>query len=76
MVKSGKARMGVIGLGMGKYHLLNYQKYERAEVVAICDMNETILKSVAKECHVSRTFTDIDEMLNSPLSLDVYLGMT
>ena len=58
-----KARIGIIGLGMGKYHLVNYQKYERAEVVAICDMNKTLLKNVAKEFNISQTFIDIDKML-------------
>jgi len=70
MTGKGKARMGVIGLGMGKNHVKNYQKYERCKVVALCDSNRALLKSVAQECNVSRAYTSIDKMLNAPLNLD------
>jgi len=65
-----KARIGVIGLGIGKHHLRNYAAYERSEVVAVCDINETLLKKVAKEYNVPYAYTSIDEMLDAPLELD------
>ena len=65
-----KARMGVIGLGMGKYHIRNYQKYERSHVVAVCDIDKTLLKDVAEEYNIPSTYTDIDQMLDASLDLD------
>jgi len=67
---SRKARVAVIGLGMGKYHVRNYQKYERSHVVAICDLDRTLLKDVAEEYNVPKMYTDIDEMLDASLDLD------
>lgn len=70
MAGKRKARIGVIGLGIGKHHLRNYAAYERSEVVAVCDINETLLKKVAKEYNVPYAYTSIDEMLDAPLELD------
>jgi len=70
MEKTKKARIGIIGLGMGKYHLRNYQAYERCEVVAICDNNESLLRSISKEFNVPHVYSSIDEMLDAPLNLD------
>jgi predicted dehydrogenase len=65
-----KARVGVIGLGMGKHHVRNYQRYERSRVVAICDINRSLLEDVAEECSIPNAYTDVDEMLDAPLDLD------
>jgi predicted dehydrogenase len=70
MGRNKMARMGVIGLGMGKYHLQGYQAYERSKVVAVCDLNEVLLRKVAEENNVPNTFTNIDEMLDASLNLD------
>jgi predicted dehydrogenase len=70
MEKTKKARIGIIGLGMGKYHLRNYQAYERCEVVAMCDNNEALLRSISKEFNVPHVYSSIDEMLDAPLNLD------
>ena len=70
MEKTKKARIGIIGLGMGKYHLRNYQAYERCEVVAICDNNESLLRSISKEFNVPHVYSSIDEMLDAPLNLN------
>jgi len=67
---NGKARMGVIGLGIGRNHLKSYQEYSRSEVVAICDKNKDLLSRLSKEYNVPNTFTDIDEMLDASLDLD------
>ena len=69
-MESKKARMGVIGLGMGKYHVRNYQRYERSHVVALCDKNKALLKDVAEEFSIPNVYTDIDEMLDAHLDLD------
>ncbi len=59
---SGKLRMGVIGLGMGKNHALGYQSHPKAELVALCDGNPDLLASVASELGVKKTYTDAATM--------------
>ena len=59
-----KVRIGVIGVGIiGKVHLNNYAKIDGAEVVAICDVNESELQKVAAEHHIADTYTDALEMI-------------
>ena len=36
-------RVGVIGLGMGRHHIRGYRTHPKAEVVAICDLDEARL---------------------------------
>ncbi len=39
-----KVKVGVIGCGsIGVYHIENYQKSGKAEVVAVCDIDENAL---------------------------------
>ena len=35
----GKLRAGVIGTGMGRYHMEAYAAHPDAELVAVCDLN-------------------------------------
>ena len=44
-----KIRAGVIGAGIGKYHIEGYQAHGGAEVVALCDVNEKALAEVADD---------------------------
>ncbi|MBN1671666.1 MAG: Gfo/Idh/MocA family oxidoreductase [Kiritimatiellae bacterium] len=57
-----RLRMGVVGLGMGTGHVRGYQAHPRAEVAAICDVDEKRLQAAAKEYGVSATYTDAGEM--------------
>ena len=59
---SRKLRMGVVGLGMGQAHIKGYQDDGRAEVAALCDVNEQRLQGAAKTFGVGQTFTDAAEM--------------
>ena len=59
---AGKLRMGVVGLRMGKNHAKAYQTHPGAELVAVCDMNEALLRSVATELKVPQTYTNAQEM--------------
>ena len=63
MSKQGKLKVGVIGLGMGRFHLNNYAQSENAEPVAICDLNEDLLAERQKEFDVPHTFTSVEKML-------------
>jgi predicted dehydrogenase len=59
-----KIRIGIIGVGIiGKVHLDNYAKIEGAEVVAISDLNESLLQQVAEQYNIPDTYTDFREML-------------
>jgi predicted dehydrogenase len=55
-----KVRVGVIGVGMGSGHAAAYQKDARAELVALCDVNEARLRATAERLGVpdDRLYTD------------------
>jgi len=59
-----KVRVGVIGVGMGSGHAAAYQKDGRAELVALCDVNEARLRAAAERLGVSaeRRYTDPYDM--------------
>lgn len=62
-MKKTKVRAAVIGLGWaGREHLKGYQACRQAEVAAICDWDEPLLKQVAGDFGVKRTYTDYKEM--------------
>lgn len=56
-------KVAVIGAGgMLQYHAGGFQD-GGAELVAICDMNETAANAAAKEWNISNVFTDVEKML-------------
>jgi predicted dehydrogenase len=59
-----KLRLGVIGVGMGSGHVSGYQKDGRAEVAAVCDVNEERLLAAAERLGVprDRLYTEAAEM--------------
>ncbi|MEW6754912.1 MAG: Gfo/Idh/MocA family oxidoreductase [Candidatus Latescibacterota bacterium] len=59
---SGKLRVGVVGLGMGRVHARGYASHPQAELVALCDVDEARLKEVAAELNVKKTYTDASRM--------------
>jgi predicted dehydrogenase len=58
-----KLRVGVIGLGMGRFHIANYQTHPDAEVVAIADTDEKRLAEVGDKYGVPGRYTVAEEML-------------
>ena len=62
-----KIKAGVIGAGIGKYHIEGYQAHEDAEVVALCDLNEDTLASVGQEYCIEHLYTDYEEMLETDI---------
>jgi predicted dehydrogenase len=54
---------GVIGAGIGKFHIQGYQLHPNAEVAAVCDLNETLAKKVAKHFGVAQVYTSYRQML-------------
>jgi len=65
MSESNNIRVGVIGLGMGRGHVQQYQKATGCDVVALCDMNAALLEQRAAELGVEQTYTDTDALLSS-----------
>jgi predicted dehydrogenase len=58
-----KLRVGVIGLGMGRNHISGYQTHPAAQVVAVADVNEKLLKEIGDQFGVPGRYTSAEQML-------------
>ncbi|HUV08869.1 MAG TPA: Gfo/Idh/MocA family oxidoreductase [Spirochaetia bacterium] len=58
-------KVGVIGLGAAKQHLLEYRKHPRVEVVAVADPDEARLKATQVEFDVPRAYSKAETMLDN-----------
>lgn len=62
---SKKIKVAVIGLGnMGKHHVRNYSELPQSELVAVCDLQESLTKEFATK-YKCTAYTDLDTMLES-----------
>jgi predicted dehydrogenase len=60
-----KARVSVIGVGLiGDVHAKTWQRYDRSELVCVCDINEDRAKAVAEKYGCEYT-TDYEEIAKS-----------
>ena len=60
-------RVGIIGGGrITDLHALAYKDYPKAEIYAVCDVNEDIARTRAEEWGARRWFTDYRELLAEP----------
>jgi UDP-N-acetyl-2-amino-2-deoxyglucuronate dehydrogenase len=57
--------VGVVGLGMGLNHARAFAEYEKARLVAVCDIRSDLLKRASDEFHV-KGYLSYDEMLQDP----------
>ena len=57
-----EVKAGIIGAGIGRVHLEGYQA-AGAEVVALCDANESRARETAEKYGVRKVYTDYKEML-------------
>ena len=55
-------RVGVVGLGVGRAHARAYHASELADLVAICDLNETLLTKYKAMYPQASTYRDYEEM--------------
>lgn len=60
-----KLKVGVIGLGMGKWHVKTAHNHERSEVVAIADTDEIRLTAIGDEHGIVARYTSGDEMISA-----------
>ncbi|MCS6861586.1 MAG: Gfo/Idh/MocA family oxidoreductase [Abditibacteriales bacterium] len=63
MKRTQKINVGVIGLGMGRWHLQNYAKCANANVLAVCDIDETRLKAVQMEYDAPYAYANYAELI-------------
>jgi predicted dehydrogenase len=62
-MRKRQIRIGIVGLGVGRFHMQHYVKSSNAKLQALCDLNKELLKKTAAEFSVPQTFTDFDEFL-------------
>ncbi len=63
MSKKKRLNVGVIGTGMGRGHILGYQRIPGVKVVGVVDVDEKRGKAVAKEQKIPNSFTTHEELL-------------
>ena len=61
----GKIKIGIIGTGgISHFHMSGYKRLtDKAEVVAICDINEQRVKDYSKQYNIPNYYLDFNEML-------------
>ena len=63
IMKNGKIGYAVVGLGVGTAHVSAAARYDKCELVAVCDLVEEKLQKVVDEYPGTKTYFDFDEML-------------
>lgn len=61
----GVVRVGVIGLGIGRWHIDSYLAIPEAKVAALCDIDEEKVRSAATRYGVARIYTDYEKLCQS-----------
>ncbi|MBI3991452.1 MAG: Gfo/Idh/MocA family oxidoreductase [Candidatus Omnitrophica bacterium] len=56
-------KIGIIGLGIGRWHLKSFLTTRGAEVIALCDANQNRLKALADEIKINRRYQNINAIL-------------
>jgi predicted dehydrogenase len=59
----GKVKVGVVGSGFGRNHILAFQATEGVEVAAFCQRTKAVAEKTAGEFKIPQVFTDYGEML-------------
>lgn len=59
-----RIKVGMVGLGLvARSHLKGYLAHPRAEVVAVCDLNEENAHAFARQHHLPQVYTSYEQML-------------
>ena len=65
-----RLRVGIVGLGLAATpHFKGHASHPRAEVTAICDLDEARARAFAQEHGIPQVFTAYDEMLESGIEV-------
>jgi predicted dehydrogenase len=70
-----KIRIGIAGLGVGRYHYDNYSHCDRAAVVAICDRDRAWLDHIGSQWGIAKRYLDYNEMFADPEIDAVSIGL-
>lgn len=63
-MENRKIKVGLVGLGLvSDSHIKAFQAYPKAEVAAVCDLDEAHAKEVCAEYGIKKYYTDYSEML-------------
>lgn len=62
---SKRLRVGVIGLGIGRWHLESYLAIPEAKVAAICDIDTDRVRTAATRYGIAKIYTDYEELCQS-----------
>jgi len=62
-----RLKVGIIGCGWAAqhFHIPNYQKHSKADIVALCDSDQQLLSQVSQAYRVPSTFTDYRELFET-----------
>ena len=62
-----RLRVGIVGVGsIAELHAKGYSKDKRAEIVAVCDLDEDLAIRRALEWNARNYYTDFEDMLRDP----------
>ena len=61
----GGVTVGVIGLGIGRWHLESYLTIPEVKVAAICDADEEKVRTAATRYGIAKIYTDYEELCQS-----------
>lgn len=64
MSRGRTLKVGVIGGGWGRLHILGYQVNENAEVVAFCQRTKDKAETIAEEFNIPHIFTNYRDLLS------------
>ena len=67
-MKNEKVRLGVAGTGIwGTMHIRAFAQHPSAELVAVCDLDETRARESAKKFDIPGYYNNVEDMLNEDL---------
>ena len=59
-------RIGIVGLGIGKWHLESFAETPGAEVIALCDLDAGLLRKLGAEHGIARLHEDYRDLVADP----------
>ena len=68
-MRKKKLQAGVVGTGMGRYHMEAYANHPDVELVAVCDLNAAEAKQMADRYGARHLFTDYRKLCEADLDL-------
>ena len=66
MNSKNKINIAIVGLGFGSEFIPIYQKYNSANLVAICQRNKEKMDEIGDACSIEKRYTSFDELLLDP----------